>query len=83
MSEQSMKHKGDLEFPNHKVNVAEQRIETVGQSVFLCGGGKQQRNRVDGATERKFLIKATIATSYEEAIRATAFTSESQHIEDD
>lgn len=37
-----MKHKGDLEFPNHKVNVAEQRIETVGQSLFYVAEGNSR-----------------------------------------
>ena len=75
-----MKHKRDLEFPSHTVTIVEQRSETVGQSVFYVAEENQRKKRVGSATERNFLIKATIATTYEEAKRAVAEAQALRHL---
>jgi hypothetical protein len=46
----------------------EKRVETVGQSVFYVAEEKMQHGKcVSGASNQTFLIKATIATTQEQA----------------
>jgi serine/threonine protein kinase len=60
----------DLEFPSLDVTVVE-RIDTSGSFLFYVAEEKA-RNNVSGTSRRKFRIKATVATTQEQARRASA-----------